>query len=248
MEPGDEAQLNYFPGQNSANTFVSRKQCVMAAIESQLAEVKKSDPNKRVGLVTFNNEVVVYGDCTEDAKHIVGDKLYKLPEILTDLSTLRVKEPIRDASERIQFQLNKIEASGATALGPAILSAIELAGKGSPGSAVVVCTDGLANIGLGSLDPLTEEANQFYVDLAIKAKEKNIIVNIVTIKGEGCKLEALSALSKQTNGNVSIVNPENIGDDFSNILKDEVVGLNVNVRIRLPESLRFRNELKENLK
>lgn len=91
MEPGDEAQLNYFPGQNSANTFVSRKQCVMAAIESQLAEVQKSDPNKRVGLITFNNEVVIYGDCTEDAKHIVGDKLFKLPDILSDLSSLKVK-------------------------------------------------------------------------------------------------------------------------------------------------------------
>jgi hypothetical protein len=56
----------------------------------------------------------------------------------------------------------------------------------------------------------------------------------VTIKGEGCKLEALSTLATETNGNVSIVNPENIGDDFANILKDEVVGLNVNVRIRLP--------------
>jgi sRNA-binding carbon storage regulator CsrA len=46
------------------------------------------------------------------------------------------------------------------------------------------------------------------------------MVNIVTIKGEGCKLETLSGLATQTNGNVSIVNPENIGDDFSNILKD----------------------------
>ena len=36
MEPGDEAQLNYFPGQNTGMTYVSRKQCVMAAIENQL--------------------------------------------------------------------------------------------------------------------------------------------------------------------------------------------------------------------
>jgi hypothetical protein len=35
---------------------------------------------------------------------------------------------------------------------------------------VVICTDGLANIGLGSLDPLTEEAKQFYVELAQRAK------------------------------------------------------------------------------
>jgi hypothetical protein len=95
MEPGDEAQLNYFPGQNTANTFVSRKQCVMAAIESQLSEIQKSDPNRNVGLITFNNEVVVFGDCMEDSKHILGDKLYKRQDILTDLSTLSVKMPLK---------------------------------------------------------------------------------------------------------------------------------------------------------
>ncbi len=49
--------------------------------------------------------------------------------------------------------LYKTEAKGQTALGPALLSAIEVASKGSPGSSVVLCTDGLANIGVGSLDP-----------------------------------------------------------------------------------------------
>jgi len=33
MEPGDEAQINYFPGQNNQNkTFISRKQCILSAI------------------------------------------------------------------------------------------------------------------------------------------------------------------------------------------------------------------------
>jgi hypothetical protein len=48
--------------------------------------------------------------------------------------------------------LNKVEATGATALGPAVIAAIELASKGAPGSIVFICTDGLANVGLGSLD------------------------------------------------------------------------------------------------
>lgn len=33
MEPGDEAQFNYFPGaQNHNKTFVSRKQCILSAV------------------------------------------------------------------------------------------------------------------------------------------------------------------------------------------------------------------------
>lgn len=32
MEPGDEAQFNYFPGANQNKTHISRKQCILSAI------------------------------------------------------------------------------------------------------------------------------------------------------------------------------------------------------------------------
>ncbi len=37
MEPGDELQFTYLPGQQNKNkTYISRKQCILSAIESQL--------------------------------------------------------------------------------------------------------------------------------------------------------------------------------------------------------------------
>ena len=63
MEPGDEAQFNFLPGaHNKDKTFISRKQCVLSAIESQINEIKKKDPQKKVGFVLFNNEVTIVGD------------------------------------------------------------------------------------------------------------------------------------------------------------------------------------------
>lgn len=47
-----------------------------------------------------------------------------------------------------------LEETGPTALGPALLTSVGLAAQGNPGSSVIVCTDGLANIGLGSFDDL----------------------------------------------------------------------------------------------
>lgn len=152
MEPGDEAQLNYIPGQAHGITYVSRKQCVMAAIENQLTDMKAKDPNKKVGLITFNNEVVVFGDCKKDPLHIVGDKLNKFNDVVADMSNVKVEEPLRNSYEQLLHNFSKIEATGATALGPAVLAAIELASKGAAGSTVMICTDGLANIGLGNLD------------------------------------------------------------------------------------------------
>jgi len=45
-----------------------------------------------------------------------------------------------------------IEETGPTALGPAVLTSIAMAAQGKPGSTVVICTDGLANVGLGAFD------------------------------------------------------------------------------------------------
>ena len=56
MEPGDEAQFNYLPGaQNHNKTFISRKQCILSAIESQLTDIKATYPYKKIGFVTFGN-------------------------------------------------------------------------------------------------------------------------------------------------------------------------------------------------
>jgi Mg-chelatase subunit ChlD len=91
--------------------------------------------------------------------------------------------------------INKIEAKGATALGPALVTALDIVEKGSPGSSVILCTDGLANIGIGQLEPYDEAKKKFYADLGERAKAKNISVNIITIKGEGCKVEAIGQLA-----------------------------------------------------
>ena len=248
MEPGDEAQLNYFPGQSTGVTYVSRKQCVMAAIENQLDDMKAKDPNKKVGLVTFNNEVVVFGDCKKDPLHILGDKLNKFNDIVADMAAIKVEEPLKNSYEQMLHNFTKIEATGATALGPAVLSSIELASKGAPGSTVMICTDGLANIGLGNLDLSSEQNKEFYSELALKAKAKNLCINVVTIKGEACNVSALANLARETNGNVLVVNPEDITKKFANILKDEMVGLNMTVQIRLHRSLKFRNILPEHLR
>ena len=55
-------------------------------------------------------------------------------------------------------------------------------------------------------------------------------------------------MAKDTNGNIKVVNPEKLKDDFANVLKDEVVGLNVSAKIMLHKAMTFRNEAAENLK
>jgi hypothetical protein len=61
-------------------------------------------------------------------------------------------------------------------------------------------------------------------------------------------MEAIGKLAEITNGNIKVVNPEKLSEDFANILKDEVVGVNVVVRVMLHKAMVFRNESAANLK
>lgn len=108
MEPGDEAQFNFLPGAHNKNkTFISRKQCILSAIESQLKELQKVDPNKRVGFVTFNNEVTVLGDGKTATVNILGDKLNKKEEIINSLKDFKLGEALLDSYQGLINSLEK---------------------------------------------------------------------------------------------------------------------------------------------
>ncbi len=62
----------------------------------------------------------------------------------------------------------RLEEGGATALGPALYYSVLEASKKN-GSQVILCTDGLANKGIGNLDD-TESGSLFYKELSSYAK------------------------------------------------------------------------------
>ncbi len=105
-----------------------------------------------------------------------------------------------------------LEETGPTALGPALVTAVAMAAEGNPGSMVVLCTDGLANVGLGAFDEVKSEEESkkldaFYEGLGEFAKAAGVSVSIVSIEGEECNIDTLSRISEITGGNVERVNP-----------------------------------------
>ena len=87
-----------------------------------------------------------------------------------------------------------------------------MAAEGSAGSSVVICTDGLANIGLGAFDECRTEADttaaeQFYERVGQIASAAGVTINIVSIEGDECNLDSLSSLAELTGGKVERVNP-----------------------------------------
>lgn len=146
----------------------------------------------------------------------------------------------------------KLEENGSTALGPAVLTSIGLAGEGAPGSTVIVCTDGLANIGLGALDEAKSEeqlqkVEEFYEMVGQYAKTKGVTISIISIKGDQCNIDALTKLSELTGGDVQQVEPKDLINNFSNILQYQTIATNVQLKVKLHKGLEFRNQEALNL-
>lgn len=120
---------------------------------------------------------------------------------------------IGESFKDLKYVLQSVICTSVTSLGPAILTAIGIAGECGPESSVIVCTDGLSNYGIGNLDDLKtgrvtqEEIDSFYQSLANYAKDKQVAVNLISIQGEDCDLETLTMLTEVTGGNVDMIDP-----------------------------------------
>ncbi|XP_065898859.1 circularly permutated Ras protein 1-like [Dysidea avara] len=241
-----DGEDQYMPRQKRDVTYVSRLQSVQAAVDHQLNDFSKTQPHTKISLVTFNNEVTVFGDGKNNAVTITGDKLNNNDELVKIGSEVALPGSIKDTSKSLSDKLFSLEESGSTALGPALVVSIAMAAK-VPGSRVVVCTDGLANVGLGSLDELkTEEqvkqGQQFYEKLGTDAVDKGVVVSLVSIKGTECRVVELGQVASQTGGQVTIVDPLTLTQQFSTILANPIIATNVVTRLILHSGLYFRHE------
>jgi hypothetical protein len=120
---------------------------------------------------------------------------------------------------------------------------------------IVLCTDGLANVGLGSVDddapaptaPLEEgapsaesAAEAFYRRVGEFAASKGVTIDVLGIEGDGCNLETLGALAEATGGDVTQVNPTNVTKNFSSILSKKILATHVSVTLLLHAGMAFR--------
>ncbi|OMJ70059.1 hypothetical protein SteCoe_32061 [Stentor coeruleus] len=223
-------------------TYVSRLECVQAAIEAQLQTLAQVCPTQKIGLVTFNSEVTIHGDGSGDPVIIAGNKMNSFENCyeIGVANQHKMNNTIKDTKEGLIKKLMNLNETGPTALGPALISSVGIASEGLPGSRVIICTDGLANVGIGRLDDNSEEAEDFYSRVANIAKDKGIEISVISIEGEECKLSKLSKVCEITGGEVTRVNMMNIANEFANILETPVIATQVSVVVKIHKGFCFR--------
>ena len=65
--------------------------------------------NRKIGVVSFNNEVTVYGDGGQDAMTIAGDKLYDQEYLMTNGAQQgqeRMKLSVKDSAKELQKKIS----------------------------------------------------------------------------------------------------------------------------------------------
>jgi hypothetical protein len=153
-------------------------------------------------------------------------ELPREPEIAADIMDNKEKmialatnqdgelKPVSATHGSLVNMIKGLRTEGSTALGPGLTFSIGLTSKKS-GSQIILCTDGCANVGMGSIETGNQEvAEKFYDTLADYAKSKGVSVNVITMEGTDCKLALLGKVADKTNGTMNIVNPLNLGEQF----------------------------------
>ncbi|CAG2197276.1 unnamed protein product [Mytilus edulis] len=244
----EDQRDQYLPHQRRDVTFVSRLQAAQAAVDHQLEEMLKEHPNRRVALIAFNNEVTVIGDGKDTPVTIAGSKLTNKDELKDIGKDLKMPVSIKDTRRQLGDQVFSLEEGGATALGPTLLIAVTMAAQ-HPGSKVIICTDGMANVGMGRLDNDDElHEGEFYEEVGLDAASKGVTISVISIKGTDCKLVHLGKLADTTGGQVNIVDPLKLTQEFSTILADRIIATNVVATFLLHKQLFVQQEDKEESK
>mgnify|MGYP002385672771 CR=1 FL=1 len=241
---------------------ISRLECVIMGVEAQLKNLKEQQPNTRVSIVTFDAEVTVIGDGSQDPLILTGDKLNDFDRLMefgrTYASTAKKLKPIKESYETLLEQLCLLEEKGATSLGPALTTCLGMIQQLECRGNIVIATDGHANNGIGSLEIIDDRSargvdynkeiqrvSKFYVDLADLMKKTGTAVSILRIKGSSdCKLEVLSILAEKTAGSIDIVDPTMLREHFEKLLNDKVVATQGTIRIVSCAAVMFRAALK----
>ena len=98
--------------------------------------------------------------------------------------------PVQECQRFIKETVRNLRTRGSTALGPALAFSLAIA-KQSERSEVVLCTDGLANTGCGSMSSFGD-GESFYLDMGRIAANQHTKVSVLAIEGSDVKLSSLS--------------------------------------------------------
>jgi len=209
-------------------------------VHAQIEGLRRSQPDIPIVIVAFHSDVTVI---TEQRSLQIGGReinsgtLSTLMEKGTKFASTLSKEKC-DTSVLLK-KVWELRTIGTTALGPALAVGIGLCSRGGR---VVVCTDGLANQGIGSISSKGAANVPFYTEVADSAMSRGVTVSMITIEGEDCAMEHLGTTADMTGGQVEIVDPVLLESKVASIVTQRTLATQVTVSLRASKGVQVDGE------
>jgi hypothetical protein len=214
---------------------MSRLQGIQSAISVELDNLEDDDA---CALITFSDCVSIFGDGSQP-NFASGDELNVTEALLKKGAQNPFDSLLKKNRKSIQDHLWKLEPCGPTALGPALVVSLGMASQ-HPGTTVILATDGLANVGVGSLDS-GANGKHFYEEMAEYALNHSTVINVLSLAGSGEKvnLSLLGVLNSKTGGTMDLISPSTAIEQVKEILRSEVIATNASVSIMTHHLFQF---------
>jgi len=223
-------------------TSVTRLQCIQTAVNAQIEALRSSQPECPIVIVAFHSDVTVI---TEQRTLQIGGREVNNGSLSTLIEKgTKFAATLPNDKFDTPLLLRKVwelRTCGTTALGPALAMAVGLC---SQGGQVVVCTDGLANQGIGAISSKGAANVPFYTDVAERAMSSGVTVSMITIEGEECAMEHLGTTADITGGQVEIVDPVRLESKVAGIVAQRTLATQVHLTLRASNGARIDGEVK----
>ena len=150
-----------------------RLNSVKNTVLTQLKVLEDTKPKCKVCLVEFENSVIIHGDCTSEPITVSGNVIYQYDSLVDVAKEHMELHDIKDTIKQLTERVASLHTKGCTALGPGLLISTVIAKK--TGGKVILCTDGMANEGLGRLEyNNSKDSIEFYNRVSNEAKEGGV--------------------------------------------------------------------------
>ncbi|XP_070710715.1 circularly permutated Ras protein 1 [Pempheris klunzingeri] len=231
------------PSSGGSSAHISRLESMQDALQRALSSLLQQSPRRRVALVTFNDEVVIYGDGTSTPLTLRDWALVDYDHIWQQGAAYSIPHCIAETHQKLLQRVKDLREHGATCLGPAALASVAMASR-YPGSKVILCTDGRANIGLGEMEqspslPSSPLTPYFYRQLALQAVGSGVIISVMTFEGTDCRLADIGKLADTTGGRVNMVSIGTVATEIQSASVDNVLATGVRATLLAPDGMYF---------
>lgn len=226
----------YMRSESRNARYITRMECMQAAVTIQLQEIARAHPDRKILLITFNSDVTIHGDASKKFnKQIIAGAKLNQQETLESLGagiSMDSLSSVTKSQADLGAKILDLQANGSTALGPALVVALAAA-QGSRRSEIILCTDGASNEGVGKV----EEGRDFYRGLGTKAKEFGVTLSLIGLQSDddGIGLPILGEAARLSSGLVTIVSPLELQRKMREIVDNPTIATDVRVRMHLPE-------------